>query len=735
MNRAGSWIAPLFLVLLVSWGAREAREARFSFLPDDGSAPAADGSWFSAEPDGLYHVRRVERALDEGLPPAATDAAMSFPDGADIPWPPYYDALLTVVLKPVAGEAPASRPAVLERRARLERAAATLPMGFGIGISMLLAVAGAAVAGRAGLLAAGLLHALSYGAIHYSVPGIADHHAFVGLLLAALLLLVSEAIRRGALERAGPGWRFGAAAGVCAGLLLGTWVASLVYLLVVQMTLGLLIARDARRGAGRGSMAGLAPFGIGFHLAALLTVMPAVLQSPWAASQPWMVVNLSWFHPLLLTLGGLVFVPLLRLPAGSAARRRYPAVVAAALALLAAGLWLLDAGPAAGIREGFAWSARANDFMGDIAESQPLLGPDRFATGGLFGWLGYAVLLAPLAWGFGLLALRRKPELLPWLVALPVLLAQALVQRRFTDAASIPLALLVGWWIVDLMRRLRPRRIALAAAAGSALLLQLPSLAGGIDALQHRADRRRDQESVRMNGMRAAYSWLGDHSVAGGSVMAHWDQGHAIELLTGMGSVATNFGSYVGEEAFRDSARFFTSTDFESAEWLLERRESRFVLVHTSLIWAWDQLGEVAGAADAEWLRSMGGTLFRPDAASGPDYLRLRWISPFPELDAHPRLLPGAPLVPAAMVYEWVPGARLAVVAEPGSEVSLELPVRLPEGGADFVFRRSVVAGPDGRARFRLPYHGKVKVRRGGAAAEVLVAEDAVLGGEELVLG
>ena len=716
MNRAGSWIALLCLAVLVSWGAREAREARFFHLPADGSPAAEDAGWFSAEPDGLYHVRRVQRARAEGLPPAAADPAMNFPEGAAIPWPPYYDALLAVLLAPVDD-------------AGLERAAATLPLAFGVLITLLVAAAGAALAGRAGLLAAGLLHALCAGAAHYAVPGIADHHAFIGLLMTALLLLVAEAIRRGGMERPGAGLRFGAAAGVCAGLLLGSWVASLVILLVVQATLGLLIAADSRRdGAPR---AGLAPFGLALHGGALLTLMPAVLQSPWRLEQPWMVVNLSWFHPAFLLAGGLVFVPLLRMAPASPWRRRYPAVVAAALAVLAGWLWLLDAGPAAGVREGFAWSARANAFMGDIAESQPLLGEDRFGTGGLFGWLGYAALLAPVAWGFGLAALLRRPSLLPWLVALPVFGVQALVQRRFADAAAVPMAVVLGWWLADLLCRVRPRPVAAVAAAAAAALLQRPGRIGTLDGFSNRAENRRDQETVRMNGMRAGYGWLRDHAAPGSSVMAHWDQGHAIELLSGMGSVATNFGSYVGEESFRDSARFFTATDIEAAEWILERRESRYVLVHTSLIWAWDQLREVSGAARAGWLRSMGGRLFRPDDPAGPDYLRLRWISPYPELDVHPELLPGAPMVPAAMIYERVAGARLEVVAAAGSEVSLELPVRLPGGGAQFVFRRAATAGPDGVARFRLPYPGEAVLRRGGDPEQLTVAEAEVRAGAE----
>ncbi len=725
MPRAGSWTALFLLVLLASWAAREGRSARFHRLPADGGPTLEE--WFSVEPDGLYHVRRVERALSEGLPPAAEDPLLSFPEGAAIPWPPYYDALLGVVLRPVVGAPPDGDGARRAWRARLERAAATLPLWFGVGVSLLVAAAGAALAGRAGALAAGLLHALSFGAVQYAVPGIADHHAFVGLLLVALLLVVGEALRRGALARAASGLRFGAAAGILAGMLLGSWVASLVHVLVVQAVLGLLVLRDSRRAE---TAPGLAPFGLAFHAAALLAVMPAVLQSPWASSHPWMVVNLSWFHPALLLLGGLVFLPLPRL--GPAARRAHPFVVLALLGALGAVLLLGGGAAGAGLREGFEWAARANAFMGDIAESQPLLGEDRFGTGGLFGWLGWGVLLAPLAWGAGALALRRQPALLPWLVALPVFLAQALAQRRFAESAAVPLAVLLGWALVELLRRCRlpePARLALPAVA--AVLLQLPGAQASWAGWRDRDELARDAEAVRQNGLRAAHEWLGAHAVPDAAVMAHWDQGHAIELLTGMGSVATNFGSYVGETGFVDAAAFLTSGDFEAAEFLLERSAARFVLVHSGAIHAWPQLRRVAERPEAAWPTSMAGTLFRPDAEDGPDFLRLRWVSPFPELDPHPKLLPGVPMAPAALVYERVAGVRLAVGAPAGSEVALELPVELPGGGAAFALRRRAVAGADGVARFRLPYPGTARVRVAGeeTAREVVLPEAAVASG------
>ncbi len=55
------------------------------------------GEWVSLEPDSFYHMRRTQRVLQEGWPVAGVDPALDFPDGAEIPWPPYYAALLATV--------------------------------------------------------------------------------------------------------------------------------------------------------------------------------------------------------------------------------------------------------------------------------------------------------------------------------------------------------------------------------------------------------------------------------------------------------------------------------------------------------------------------------------------------------------------------------------------------------------------------------------------------------------
>ena len=85
-------------------------------------------------------------------------------------------------------------------------------------------------------------------------------------------------------------------------------------------------------------------------------------------------------------------------------------------------------------------------------------------------------LALPVAWAFAARGafFRGRHELLPWVIAAALLLPQALLQRRFADALSAPMAVLLGLgasWI----SRGGARKLVAAAAIAAALLAQAPS--------------------------------------------------------------------------------------------------------------------------------------------------------------------------------------------------------------------------------------------------------------------
>lgn len=686
----------------------------------DDRTPTPDGaSWTVSDPDSLYHARRVERALAERGLPAPTDSALNHPEGARIPWPPYYDLLAAWVVEPWLSESPATRHGQIERRV------AWLPFAFGALTSLLAFLAACSLAGPAAGLAAGLLHALCLGSIAYSRVGNGDHHAFYSFVAGVVLAVLVAALRGDRLQERRWQWT-GAGLGALVGFAIGAWVGALILAVVVDAVFAVLLFAHARR-----PRAGLAEFGLAYHVAALLVLVPGVLQSPWKDEFPWMVVNLSWLHLAYFATGACVFLPLLFAREGGTLRRRHPWIVGVALATLAALSFALDAGPAAGIREGFAWVSRADRFMSGIAESRPLLGAGA-QSGELFTFLGYGIALLPLAWiGLVVVAWRRRAtELLPWILCLPPFALQAAGQVRFADALALPAAVVLAWAAAAAVRALRPTASALWLAPALAVLAVASQPATRAQLFAPADGPRPDWRRERAR--RALCTWIHERTPdTREAVLANWNLGHEIEWAAERPTIATNFGSYVGEEGFLTPARVFLATDLTRSEALLEARGARHVLLSCNLPGAldgWLRAGPgewrarfTATGPDGsvqlrpEWYRTLAGRLLNggfPRVAAGAeredsvDFLRL--------LHASPTVIRRSPIsdwagpTPYGWVWERVPGARVALTAEPGARCAVELRVAYPDSTGralqELTYLRTGIADESGSCLLRVPY-------------------------------
>jgi dolichyl-diphosphooligosaccharide--protein glycosyltransferase len=579
----------LVFVAVVAFFVRDVPGLAHPYAPPG----ASDGRWFSRDADGLYHTRRVARAIEEGSV-AERDPYLAYPDGATIPWPPYYDAALACLLAPFTPAVDAASGDARERREFLERAVATAPLVCAVATTLLVAWLAWRLAGSGAALVAGGVYALSRGAINYQTIGNGDHHAAVTLCFTVMLALFTLAARDGGLARPRRAALFGALAGACAGFGVGMWVASFVFVLYAQGVIAWWMLVRAKQGA-----TGVGPFALAFHLVALAVLWPAVSSSPWRAEFPWMVVNLSNFHAAELAVGALISAPLVLAARGPLApdqplARAYPWLVGAALVIAGGVIAILDLAPAAGIREGFDWVSRTNQFMDVVMESAPLYGA-RAESGAFVTTLGYAAPLALIAWAVAARRafFARANELVPWAIVVPPMALQALQQRRFAEAYSVPQALLLGlgaaWLAAELVRQSRvcartPRAGWAALAVAAVAAAQSPSL--GLYAAHFVSARNWAVGTANdyYLGERELCEWLYAHTERGAwSVLAHWDKGHAIEWVADRPSVATNFGSYVGEDSYRDPPRFFLAEDPDAAEAILVRRRAKYVLVTAAL--------------------------------------------------------------------------------------------------------------------------------------------------------
>ncbi|QDV08746.1 hypothetical protein Poly30_43000 [Planctomycetes bacterium Poly30] len=693
-------VGRVLLVLLVGLFAYWIRVENAVGFSRSVEGSVASEDWGSYDPDTLYHARRVARGVRdhgwiESYDPllahgAEFDRSAPGGDGGDprelrtyvdpalgvpIPWPPFYDLLLTAVYRrsipsPDAlmhpKEHPPEPPLGQPEKNRIERFVASVPSVLGALTAMLVALIAAGRArrlsgqrsleagrdpsgpslGAAGLAAAafaGVSLALTYGHVRYSHLGNGDHHAFISLLHVAMLGLTARAFDHERIVQ--PFWSAarGTGAGLFAAAMITSWTASILWVALVQlaMVIRLLVpfrAADGRRFSARG----LPIFATSFHKAALLGVVPCVIESPFSDLAPWSLVELSWLHLAWLSAGWLVFAPYALMPQ-TAVKNRLVALGPAFL-LSAAVLALTPVGHS--LTGAFSWASASNSFMSSINESRPLVPGDGLAP--ILKYCGVGVLVAPVVWFGWLFAVRHQPSLLPFVFTLPFCAVAALLQRRFAESLAGPLSIclgigfgsMVGAWVArgaagaSWLRR-GGVAVLVAALLGAALhpwtirntwLYRANAAAGGFAFPNTlRVSKAEAALAAFLENQCAQLGSNADSAVPRPEaprpgVLAHWDLGHSIEWRAGLATVATNFGLYVGEDAFLDPWRFFTETDPEAAEEILVRRGVEYVLIDGDR-----NRAAMAAALDvpimtdpAYWRETMAARLLRDGSGLAP---------------------------------------------------------------------------------------------------------------------
>ena len=596
-------LALLSAVLVAAWTLRTRLDDGHRLA--DGRTLPSGSVWLVDDPDACYHLRRAGVALEVGEVPR-TDRLLSHPTGSAVPWPALFDGFLAAVGERLAPRAHSGAGSLVGGRSEADLEAGLVRVPPALGVLATLAVFLACLAmgpgGVAGLVAAVLgawLYASTPVAVWYSSTARVDHHVATALLFAAMLAASAFSLRA---EHAADAVLGALGAGLAAGFGLLVWLASAP--MVALVALGLFLAA---LGADTERAASARRAGILFFLAASVVVAIPADSSPWNAIQPNSLVNLSTGVPRALLAGA---VPFLVLALG--AKLGWSRWLGLFGAVLATGVALaVLPGFLDGAREGFAWASRENRFMAQVEESRPLLaGPGGWL--GVASDLGFAGFVAPLC-ALALLPLaRRRLDLFVLVACFAVYVAFSVSQRRFGNSHAVPQALVCALAAGELLRRRGGVRwlggvlvavfvvcgVASAWSFGRATPEELTDLA------DWRAERLAGLQWMRTNT-----AWSGPWNRAdlphAYGVLSTWGYGHLVEYHARRPSIATNFGSFVGPEPFRDHADTLLEDDPDAFRARLTDLDVAYVVVAPRMV------AELASLARiAEWSQPRRAELF-----------------------------------------------------------------------------------------------------------------------------
>jgi asparagine N-glycosylation enzyme membrane subunit Stt3 len=661
--------------------------------------------------DPHYHVLRAERWLS-GAPGAPwRDPRLDWPAGADVPWPPLFDALVAATARAAGGPA-------LERDA-IASAAAPLPVALGLVFVALVAWLGRKILGRGrGWIAAFLVAALPSGALTQRL-GRVDQHVLEQVLYAAILIATLGG-RRSAT-------RIGAAAAlaVLVPVAFWSWMGSAVHLLVPLATVAaawvVLPADDPRvRAATRALAAGTAAGAALLAATVLAFGRPGALLGVATTGVGGLQVAVVACSAAFL----LLLLAAVRLRRGPAGRLRRVAEVAIAAVLPGAAL-LSSAALRGGIAGGLTALAAGNAWYAHISEFQPLLnlGNEPLGEEIVNAILGLG--LAPLAAAIGLAALRaawraepeRRLELLLLLAAGALFVPAMLARKRFGAYAIVPIAIAAEAGIRGVAAAAAARWERWRTAAGLAAATAALSVACAAPTLpEHLA-----VEPVLSIDEEHALEWLASQPVRVGreAVVGPWSYGHLVQYYADRPVVSSPFGTEGGPRAMADEAQFWFAKDEADAEAVLSRRRAGYVLLTAVLPESTTMHGFAPPGTPppVRLSRHLVRGLHTEDTEQFWKLVPIRLyyddgaITPFaPAIGGFrlvyetPRRGPdGSPLETNWTVFEPVPGARLEVVAAPGAGVQTSVEFET-NAGRRSAWRAEVRADASGRASLRLPY-------------------------------
>ncbi len=716
--------------------------------------------------DAYYHMRRIVYSLTNFPSVLEFDRYISFPEGARPIWSPIFDWSIAALLMPLREFLSIEE---------LERVVVWIPPILGSLTVIILYHLARNFFGWGTATLAGLFLAVLSAHFWYSQIGFVDHHAAVAPVVTLLLAVGMEFFRRSSdlAEGAGRARGISIALGVMLALALLVWPGTLLHVGLLETALLVyLLTRTERDQA-----AAVAWEMTTAHATATLLLAPFALGNVWTHWSLFSPVVLSNFQPWYFAAATLFSLACAwswsdHRRSGRTRTRRCASALAIGGAIVLASLALWPS-VLIGVDEIWQWFAREEPFQKLVGESTPLFILDgRFTTRIALARLSGFVFLAPIALIATVVMARRRADwaaiafFLWWTAGL---LAATLVQKRFFNSSSVPLALLFAISTSWAYRTLPNIRIfasgrpmfvkALVACAAVGLVIPTLTpyplyltniyktlLADGM--LEVRPDTSRHLETVHLarwirDSTPETSGWDDVNQIPEYGILAPWGIGHVLEYIGRRPTVTNNFGDDIGREQFLLAQEYYRVDESRALE-IADRLNVKYVV-------ATSNLGFLAQrpASDSilAALHQFDGSEYKVARNGSRD-----WI---PAMMQHRLIYEWMPNASRAKdqfrfkVFEIVPGARLVGRAAPGAEISLALSLETTQK-RKFSYAARTTASEDGLYTLRVPYSNstlqhesqvtstarpgyRYELGCNGERSFVRVSEEAVLNGKDVL--
>lgn len=689
----------LFAIALLGLGVR-ALGVSSVLLPGGLVALAAD--------DASYHARLVQHAVLHFPALLDFDPLLNHPDGARVPWPPLYDALLAAIGWSFA-VGPSGVDRVLAWVSPVAGALAIFPVYLGA----------RSLTSRAMALLAAAIYALLPIAVIYARVGNPDHHAWLAAVGASYLAL-SLGCERASLRTP---WRWTAglvAVRVCIAL---GWSGSLLILAIGEGALVLAAIVAGNRVALRLQVLGC--------LAAAALVLPVVMtqREPlggWFSASALSALQVLFLLGVSTICAAWLVLEKWRPAIGPRAGLLRGAGLAFAVLLLGLSIPPLREG----VAPAFSYLSASRGFLGNPEQfalySWMRSGVGRSLPGSFYYYAAFAyVLPLPLLAALHCMRDRRRRSaavvLSLWTALLGTLaVSQLRWGNDFAPAAAIGFALAIGLAQDALAPRRAAGRRLLAALCltllASPLVVHLPKLQREIETF--RDPSMLDRRSPAVPLVRFAQQvneavWRADAidstvPAARGAILANPRYGHVLHRMARLATPGDNFGPQFDAERYDRVLAFFGAHSQEKGMRLFREFEVRWLMT--------DRAGRRKPGLVAVRLHDHDGSAhagkpaldaFRLVAEATAGGVGLGgWLGPDPPYK----------------LFEWVEGARIVVETRPGAVATARLEIVTP-WGREFEWHTSARADETGRIVLRIPYPTESSAGVAGRGPAVLVVD------------